>query len=390
MMHKIKALLLGIALALATGGWIGDGTVGTSFGASYVGAGDVVSGATAWFGLRAYNAAYASGSNAAINLRRASDNHTCNLLITTSGGLGNTANCSTGGDNGQSAAAWAGTDITCSGSTTGSSTTLAVTGCSANSVVGTDPISGTGITQPAYVTSCSITAGTGTCTMNVAQNIAVAETVTFQVALLVTEIYDQSGSNFCSSAPCNVSQSTATKQPQLLPGCIGTQPCLYFNRTNTQGLSNSTTTTITSMTIAGVALRITAAAGNMLSFATGGGTTSLQFTGAANTTEIFLDNVGTTATETDGTLHSIIGVANGASPASVVNVDGTETTGSTGTSVSTAGIGFGVNTVGTNSFGGYMPEGGWWNSTAFTSTQRTNICKNAQSYYGSANFGAAC
>jgi hypothetical protein len=37
-------------------------------GGSYTGPGDVVSGAYAWYGLRGYSAAYATGSNPALDL----------------------------------------------------------------------------------------------------------------------------------------------------------------------------------------------------------------------------------------------------------------------------------------------------------------------------------
>lgn len=62
--------------------------------ASYSGPGDVNSGATAWWGLRAYSAAQADGTHAAVNIRRASDTQTCDVLLTTSGDLGNTTACS--------------------------------------------------------------------------------------------------------------------------------------------------------------------------------------------------------------------------------------------------------------------------------------------------------
>jgi len=54
---------------------------------SYVGPGDIVSGAAAFYGLRAYNAAYATGSNKAINVRRSSDNTAMDILILSNGNL---------------------------------------------------------------------------------------------------------------------------------------------------------------------------------------------------------------------------------------------------------------------------------------------------------------
>lgn len=76
-------------------------------GGSYVGPGDIVSGAKAFYGVRAYSAATATANAAAMKLIRASDSHTCDILLASTGDLGVTANCSTGGDNGTAVASWA-------------------------------------------------------------------------------------------------------------------------------------------------------------------------------------------------------------------------------------------------------------------------------------------
>ncbi|MGC2411738.1 MAG: hypothetical protein WA459_03450 [Stellaceae bacterium] len=79
---------------------------GTASGASYVGPGDTTSW-TAWYGLRPYKASFAgSSSHPGVNITRTSDSHTCDLLTSTTTGLGNTVNCSPSGDNGQSAASF--------------------------------------------------------------------------------------------------------------------------------------------------------------------------------------------------------------------------------------------------------------------------------------------
>jgi hypothetical protein len=59
----------------------------TAVVASYSGPGDVVTGATAFYGLRAYNKAYATGTNHAINIRRTSDSTTTDINILTNGSL---------------------------------------------------------------------------------------------------------------------------------------------------------------------------------------------------------------------------------------------------------------------------------------------------------------
>lgn len=91
---------------------IGDGTgsvyatKASGGGGGYTGPGDVAT-FTFWGGLRAYSAAVATaGTQAAVNVRRASDSHTCDILVNASGLLGNTANCSTGGDNAQAVASF--------------------------------------------------------------------------------------------------------------------------------------------------------------------------------------------------------------------------------------------------------------------------------------------
>jgi len=51
------------------------------YASTYTGPGNVVSGAAGWWGLRAYNAAYCTGSNDAATIRRASDNTTKTIVI---------------------------------------------------------------------------------------------------------------------------------------------------------------------------------------------------------------------------------------------------------------------------------------------------------------------
>lgn len=72
---------------------------------TYTGPGDIKSGAVAWWGLRAYSCTMADGTHTAINLKR-TDTHTCDVFLNTSGALGNTTGCSTGGENGTAVATW--------------------------------------------------------------------------------------------------------------------------------------------------------------------------------------------------------------------------------------------------------------------------------------------
>jgi hypothetical protein len=65
-----------------------NGTNWINMGGGYIGPGDLVPGATAWYGLRGYSKAVAwSGTQKAINIRRASDNTTKDIYILTNGAL---------------------------------------------------------------------------------------------------------------------------------------------------------------------------------------------------------------------------------------------------------------------------------------------------------------
>jgi hypothetical protein len=86
-----------------------NGTQWVAVGSPTFGPGDIVPGASVWYGLRAYNAAIAiAGTQALVNVRQSSNSHTCDIIVSSSGGLGNTANCSSSGDNGEAAATFCG------------------------------------------------------------------------------------------------------------------------------------------------------------------------------------------------------------------------------------------------------------------------------------------
>lgn len=198
----------GALAAGSTGCGYGPGPVPSG---GYTGPGNLVSGATVWYGLRAYSAAKASAHAKSINVRRASDNATSDITVLSNGNLDIAT-----------ATSFAGVDATCTGTIV--TTTATLTGCSSTPNAN-DPVSGTGITQPAYVVSCgAFVAGAGTCTLNANQTVSVAETISFQVALAVTKIYDQSGSS-------DASQATSSNQPFLQPYLSGFS-CMRFNGTS--------------------------------------------------------------------------------------------------------------------------------------------------------------
>lgn len=88
----LAAWLLSATLASAQMMGITGGPFTVS-GAAYSGPGDVVSGAAAWYGFRAYNAAYATAGSLAVNLRNTTSNEQCDFPVVAAGGLGVAKNC---------------------------------------------------------------------------------------------------------------------------------------------------------------------------------------------------------------------------------------------------------------------------------------------------------
>lgn len=117
MVRRALAFLFTLGLSLspcAPQGFSGDGFGTQGFfqnGApaappsTYVGVGDVVSGFTTYYALRAYTAAIAAaGTQRLVQVVGATSAVTCDVLVATNGGLGLTTNCTGGGgDNGQTA-----------------------------------------------------------------------------------------------------------------------------------------------------------------------------------------------------------------------------------------------------------------------------------------------
>lgn len=102
----LAAWLLAVSPAEAQPTLTGAGGSVVVAAASYTGPGDIVSGAKVFLSCaRAYTSAYASGGGKLCNIRRASDNETCDFTAQTSGGskglIGNSSSCS-GADNGVS------------------------------------------------------------------------------------------------------------------------------------------------------------------------------------------------------------------------------------------------------------------------------------------------
>ena len=363
---------LGLLLALcsaASAQWFPMASGPTGAAPAYTGPGDIVASATAWYGLRAYNAAIVTtGTQALVNLRRSSDNHTCDIIVMASGGLGNTGNCSTGGENGTALGTWA-----LRGSFTGtaaSSTTMTTTGDSCVATAG-DQVTWSG--SSGYVTISSVTscsAGVGSYVLSASKTFSAAS-VTDYIPTYVPTWYDQTGNGH------NVTQATTASQPAFVFSCIGALPCL----SNLAGSSVNLECAACLTPATGVGTLSTVAE-RWGSVSTGdlirenSGNNRLSVVGSANTWETRTSSQTLTGTANDLAWHAANGVFNGAS--SILNIDGTETTGTLTGSTSTGNIVI-VTTAGS---GSYQSEAGIWDNTAFSSGQRTNMCHNQYTYWG--------
>jgi hypothetical protein len=348
---------------------------------TYVGPGDVVSSATAWYGLRAYNNAYAAATSKAIKLRRQSDNFAQDVLVTTTGDLDVAA-----------AYTLAGTDGTATCSTSGSSTTLTCTGATGTPVQ-FDSITGSGITQPAFIYGSggcgSVVAGAVTCNMYKAQSIS-STTVTFHIGLWVKTMYDQSGSSACSG-PCDMAQQggDGVTQPLFLPVCIGGKPCFWtipvnsVNQVTTAGLSSALASQPISLSYVGERTGNTSSFNLVLSCAASDGTSinvNLNFSNTGNTAGASAGS-NLTGTASDNAAHAFQALFNGGS--SALNIDGTDTTGSAGSGTCASTSNFISMPINNNALGfeGYTAEGGLW-PIGLTLTQRGNLHSNQSTYYG--------
>lgn len=355
---------------------LGAGGPFTAAAAGYTGPGDIVSGATAFYGLRAYNAAYAATPGKSVNVRRASDNVACDINVATTGGLGlTTATCNSSTQGGITYSAFVGTDATASCTIAG--TSAACTGASATIHVG-DPVTGVGITNPCVVTA---TNGSTTATVSLAGpattcgTVSVAETVTFQVAGFTTEAYDQTGTGN------NVTQATAGNQPQFLPLCVSGLPCLRGSIANTTQLNGTISSVSQPISFSSVFLfdtgSCTSNTCSIISTFTGPG---IQFlVNNSPFLQLYGGAFASSGSLSLNTFYAAQGLANSAT--SKLETNGTLVT---GLNASTNALSTSVSVMGRPGGGfvldGYFCEGGIWPSD--TSASWTALNGNERTYWG--------
>lgn len=338
--------------------------------AAFAGIGNQFSGAKGFWGMRGYNSAYATGSNPAFDYQSASGiGGTQTGVILTSGAF-DIATANT----------FAGLDTTCSG--TIASTTLSCTGA-AHAPTALSTLTGTGITQPSWIASCgTFTAGTGTCTLNAAQSVGVAETITMQYELLTSKAWDQSSTG-------NHLTASGTARPQLLPNCgvlLNSGPCLWFNGSTSALTASSVAGSFSAIGLEVVVNSTTSCGGfcDILYVSHTGASTHTSELGSgnsANNNYVYSGVSPLNSTASNNAWHIMQGIPDITNGVNRIdgNADATGGTGAAGTTAAT--ISLGAVSGASNFITGGIAEATIWGASP-NSTQRTNIYTNGKAYYG--------
>lgn len=346
--------------------------VGGAPGSSYVGPANAVTGATMCYAMRACSQATALAGANAIQVQ--------NLSAT----LKNITVLSNGDIDSSTANSFAGTDGSCTATIAG--TVLTITTCASGGVHPGDPISGAGITPPAFiVTNGTGSGGAGTYNINATQTVSVAETITAQGVLVIKNVYEQLG-----AGPALLWNSTAPGD-WFIPLCQNGKSCA----TNLGGAA--TAAVLTSTTNPALTLPISTAfvgqrnGGNtgfsgmfhVGSNSTGGANTfSLGWANTTNTGNYGhpgIDGIGVSGMA-DALSHSIQFVLNGASSFAVA--DGAKTSQSLGTgTINTGGMEL-FEDSSNNITTGYWEETVIYSNLAMSTGQWGASCNNQRLYWG--------
>lgn len=309
--------------------------------------GDILPSATLFGGLQAYNGAYATGTNKAVNLTRVSDSTSADFNILKNGRFDIA-----------SANAFAGVDATAIAAAV-ASTILTLTGASSTPHVGSTIAAATN--QPCYIVSVgSFAGGSGTVVVNQAQTMT-SLSISMQYGLSVAKIYDQTGNGWTM-----LPNSTA---PWLYPSGINGKPAIDANQI--MRVSSSLPNTGQPLTYFIVGERYANFTSEVVLL---GAPSLFNSIGPNSSTNSWFGYAGTQSnfTVSDSVAHAVTVVMNSTNGAT--NVDGTDTT----------SVNFGTGTEG-NTFdlgNGSCYAGcfGLWPSAA-TPTQRGSFHTIASSFW---------
>jgi hypothetical protein len=240
----------------------------------------------------------------------------------------------------------------------------------------------------AYSGNCCVicTAADASCETETISNGALVLGTVGQACLLsgtclVKTIYDQSGALACAGGTaCDVTNATAANQPTFAAAVLNGKACAVFDGAHNLVSANSLTESqpLTLSAIAERTANFTSVQG-VIGPGNAAGKPLLEFAVTANTITAYAGSL-ISAIGADSAFHTIIGVLNGASPASSITIDGTTTSGSSGaaTLANTLSVG---SLQSANYLSGSFCEGGIW-PIAFSSTQIANLTNNQNAYWG--------
>lgn len=197
----------------------------------------------------------------------------------------------------------------------------------------------------------------------------------------VHTLYDQSGANSCSAAPCDITNATAANQPTFTAACPSL-PCLTYGGGSVALASAATFAgTAQPFSLSWVGKRTGAFTANGAIFGSSSANTQTGFGNATNTAFLYAGTAAPTAAATDSALHAVQAIFNGAS--SILNVDNTQTAVSTGATAFTASTSVATGFTAGNAFTGTANESGIW-AGGLTTPQQTSLCHNQFAYWGTA------
>ena len=196
----------------------------------------------------------------------------------------------------------------------------------------------------------------------------------------VSKLYDQTVGSLCTGS-CNLLQATSTLQPTLTFNCIGSLPCLTFTATSFFMETNGYLGTAYAQPFSVSA--IIERTSNFTTYSEAMTNADHPAIGWANVASQAWLNGGaaaiTVSTIADSAFHVMNGLYNGTGTSSILYIDGTSHTGSTGTGPMQAA----QFCIGGNCSGGFIgnwTEGGWWHGDE--SANFATINSNQHTYWG--------
>jgi hypothetical protein len=186
--------------------------------------------------------------------------------------------------------------------------------------------------------------------------------------------YDQSGN------ARDATQATAANQPALVFNCQNTLPCARTTTATQVLLTASFTPTTGKQSLSAVAMRPSLLFSYCYPISMNNGSGNQIFINNGTAEWALTDTAAyIVPPAADGVWHAMTGVINGASPASMVNIDGVEITGSLNGITLGGATAIGLKTgVGTCNFG----ESIFWDAYPLTAAERTVLINNQRNFWG--------